>query len=137
GPWTGRIMATGGPGGDSLPMALGHPHAAFDNFGNLFLTYFTPSPLQLGTTTGGNTSTTLNDTTRTWGTNEWSTSGDGFVDVLGQRRRIISSTTTQLTVDAPWDVIPPEGADYAIHLDAGAHTVVVAMSADGGQTFSW
>ena len=32
---------------------------------------------------GGNTSTTLNDTTRTWGTNEWSTSGDGFVDVAG------------------------------------------------------
>ena len=146
GPWTNRFMATGGPGSDCLPMALGHPHAAFDNFGNLFLTYFTQSPLQFGTSTGSSANT-LEDSTRTWGTNEWSTSGDGFVDVSWtdqyggnhfQRKRILSNTATVLTVE-PWDPneTPPAGAQYAIHLDAGAHTVVVAMSTDGGQTFSW
>jgi hypothetical protein len=137
GPWTGRIMATGGPGGDSLPMVLGHPHVTFDNFGNLFLTYFTSSPLQLGTTTGGNTATTLNDTTRTWGINEWLTSGTVWVQVGSMSRRIVSNTATQLTIDQPWDQIPAAGAQYTIRLDAGVHMVTVAMSTNGGQTFSW
>jgi hypothetical protein len=144
GTWYDRSMATGGPGGDDLPMALGRPNAAFDDFGNLFLTYFTASPLQMGTSTGA-TNTTLTDSTRNWGTNEFSSHGNGYVDVWWtaggtdyfQRRSISSNNGTTLTISSPWDNTPPAGADYFIHHDAGAHSVVVAVSADGGQTFSW
>ena len=138
GPWAGGFIARGR---DDLPMAHGHPRVAYDDFGNLFLTYFTASPLHYGDTTGGNTATTLNDTTGNWGTNEWSSHGDGWVDVtvdgVFMRRKIVSNTANQLVVESPWDVIPPAGTPYFIHLNAGAHTVVVAMSSDGGQTFRW
>jgi hypothetical protein len=137
GPWVGGFIARGT---DDLPMAHGHPRASFDAFGNLFLTYFTSSPLHMGVSTGS-TETTLTDLNAHWGTNEWCSHGDGFVDVTVNgnlmRRRIVSNDVNTLTIDSPWDVIPPPGTPYFIHLDAGAHTVALVMSTDGGQSFSW
>jgi hypothetical protein len=137
GPWAGGFIARGG---DDLPMALGHPHAQFDSFGNLFVTYFTSSPLHLGGGASYST-TTLTDLSAHWGTNEWSSHGDGFVDVTVNgtlmRRRILSNDANTLYIQGTWDVTPPAGTPYFIHLDAGAHTVALVMSADGGQTFSW
>jgi RHS repeat-associated protein len=69
-----------------------------------------------GTSTGGNSSTTLNDTTQTWGTNQWAgltvqiTGGTG----IGQYRKITSNTATQLTVSQAWTTIPDATSTYAI-----------------------
>lgn len=65
-------------------------------------------PDETGTSTGANTSTTLNDTGRTWTTNMWKgrdvkiISGTG----IGQIRRIVSNTGTALTVVPAWTVTP-------------------------------
>lgn len=68
-----------------------------------------------GTTTGSNTVTTLNDTAKSWITNQWAdkvlvcTSGAE----VGQIRKIVSNTATQLVVDTDFSVIPVSGS-YAI-----------------------
>ena len=41
--WTRRTLGTG-PTGDGLPLSFTDPEAAFDQYGNLFLTYIDPSP---------------------------------------------------------------------------------------------
>lgn len=68
-----------------------------------------------GTTTGGNTVSTLNDTGKTWGTNAHA----GKVVVclggteVGQIRKIVSNTATQLVVAPDFKTIPISGG-YAI-----------------------
>lgn len=67
------------------------------------------------TSTGSNTSTTLNDTGESWTTNEWAgkvliiTAGTG----AGQFRLITSNTATELTVPT-WSVTPDATSDYVI-----------------------
>jgi len=69
-----------------------------------------------GTSTGSNTSTTLNDTGKSWTINEWTdycliiTSGTN----AGEMRKIVSNTATELTVDAAWTVTPDATSGYAI-----------------------
>jgi hypothetical protein len=59
-----------------------------------------------GTSSGSNSSTTLNDATKAWKVSEWSSSqvritgGKG----AGQSRGIYSNTKTQIIVSVPWDV---------------------------------
>jgi len=68
-----------------------------------------------GTSTGSNTTTTLNDTGQSWTTNEW----DGYCLIItdgtgaGQMREITSNTATALTV-ATWDTTPDATSDYVI-----------------------
>lgn len=63
--WTGRLLGTGtGPGGDGLPAGGGDVQAAFDPFGNLYLTYLSgPAATRVATvvlsTDGGQTFTNL------------------------------------------------------------------------------
>ena len=70
----------------------------------------------LSSTTGGNTDTTLNDTTQSWTPNLYRR---GEVEILtctaqGQKRTVHSNTGTQLVVNAPWDVIPATSDSYTV-----------------------
>ncbi len=67
--------------------------------------------------TGGNSSTTLNDSSQSWTTNQWAgqavriTSGPE----VGEFALIVSNTTTQLTLSTPWTTVPVAGSHYAIY----------------------
>ncbi len=69
-----------------------------------------------GTSTGANTTTTLNDTTQNWAVNQWAGatvfiwSGVG----AGQRSVVVSNTATQLTVSVVWTTTPDATSKYAI-----------------------
>jgi hypothetical protein len=69
-----------------------------------------------GTSSGTNTSTTLNNTGKTWTANQWTnyqiriTSGTG----KGQIRTIASNTATAVTVSAAWTVTPDATSVYDI-----------------------
>jgi hypothetical protein len=72
--------------------------------------------LDTGTSSGSNTTTTLNDTSKSWTTNEFSdkvliiTAGPG----VGQFRRIVSNTGTELTITEAFDTLPTDLSDYTI-----------------------
>jgi hypothetical protein len=69
-----------------------------------------------GSSSGSNTSTTLNDTTQSWTTDEWSgkcviiTGGTGS----GQFRSISSNTSTALTISDAWVTTPDATSEYII-----------------------
>ena len=69
-----------------------------------------------GVSSGSNTSTTLNDTSKSWKINQWAGSrvnisgGTGF----GQWRIVTSNTATTLTVSAPWVTNPVNGSVYQV-----------------------
>lgn len=69
-----------------------------------------------GTSTGTNTSTTLNDTTLTLPTNGWANSQVRIVSGTGagQIRTISSNTATQLTVSSAWTITPDATSVYRI-----------------------
>jgi hypothetical protein len=68
--WSGRLLGTG-TGGDGLPAACCDPQVAFDNFGNLFVTYLGNdlNPHVLLSTDGGQSFSNLNQPSTT-GTND-------------------------------------------------------------------
>lgn len=76
----------------------------------------TSGELDEGTSSGSNTSTTLNDTTKSWATNEWENKCLAIIDGTGsgQIRKISSNTATALTVDVAWTVTPDATSDYII-----------------------
>lgn len=61
-----------------------------------------------GTSTGGNTTTTLRDTTATWKNNAWAGSRVTLTGgtSAGQDRVITYNTKTTLTLEKPWDSFP-------------------------------
>lgn len=69
-----------------------------------------------GTSTGGNTKRTLNDTTKAWIDNEWAgrafeiTSGP----LAGQARIVLSNTATQLVFAEPFASVPLVNVTYSI-----------------------
>jgi RHS repeat-associated protein len=72
--------------------------------------------LTSGQSTGGNTATTLNDTTQMWQTNQWAglaveiIAGTG----AGQVGTIASNTNNQLTVTSAWTTVPDATSLYAV-----------------------
>jgi len=62
------------------------------------------------------TATTITDPTKTWATDQWA----GMRLRLGpgtpseQSRIVVANTATELTVDAPFAVVPPVGASYQL-----------------------
>jgi hypothetical protein len=74
--------------------------------------------LESGTATSG-TSTTLSQTSKNWSVNRWGelnlviVGGTG----VGQSRRILSNTATQITIDGTWDVTPDATSQYEIRTD--------------------
>jgi RHS repeat-associated protein len=77
------------------------------------------SQLPSGTSTGGNTSTTLVDTHQDWMPNQWEgrtvliVSGTGS----GQLRTIVANSAHQLTVSQPWATAPDATSVYAFQGD--------------------
>lgn len=81
-----------------------------------------------GTSTGSNTSTTLNDTTKAWTvnayTNFWVYVSGGLGS--GQYRKVSSNTATQLTVASAWTTTPNGTSTYIVlsrypRLDVGGN----------------
>ena len=104
--WASARIATG-VGRGALPSALGHPKAAFDNFGNLFLTYSSGYVLYSGVSTGV-TPTTLTDANANWVPHQWvgrkikieQPNLDG-----GDVETILDNDTTTITVQG-WQALP-------------------------------
>ncbi len=69
-----------------------------------------------GTSSGSNGSATLNDTGKSWSTDQWAgkaviiTAGTG----AGQMRAITANTSTALTVDENWTTTPDDTSEYTI-----------------------
>jgi YD repeat-containing protein len=89
--------------------------AADDTDGSLSNNSKVPS----GTSTGGNTSTTLNDTNQTWMPNQWQgrtvfiASGTG----AGQLATVVSNTAHTLTLASAWTVTPDNTSVYVFQGD--------------------
>jgi uncharacterized repeat protein (TIGR01451 family) len=70
----------------------------------------------LGSSTGGNTATTLNDTAQSWTANQWA---GGYVElVVGnvrETRQVTSNTATQLVLAQAWSVVPPNTTPYDLY----------------------
>jgi hypothetical protein len=79
-------------------------------------TQYNPGARDSGTSSGSNTATTLNDTSKSWATSTWVggavriTAGTG----AGQVRAICANTPTQITVCDPWTTIPDTTSKYEI-----------------------
>lgn len=73
-----------------------------------------------GRSTGSNTNNTLVDTTKSWTVNRWSNyavrilAGTG----AGQVRRILSNTSTALTIIGTWNILPDSTSVYTIQGDS-------------------
>lgn len=89
---------------------------AWGTHGQLVGTGSAKGPFDTGTSSGGNTSTTLNHTGKSWLANAWTnaqlriTGGTG----AGQVRTVTSNTATALTVAAAWTVTPDATSGYSI-----------------------
>lgn len=74
------------------------------------------TPRDSGTSTGSNTSTTLNDTGKTWTANAYAskylviTGGAGS----GQTRKIASNTATAITINTAWTTTPDATSTYTV-----------------------
>jgi len=88
----------------------------FGTTGQLVSTESNGFAVETGTSTGTNTTTTLNDTGKAWQVNALSnyqvriTAGTG----IGQTRSIASNTATALTVSAAWTVTPDATSVYSV-----------------------
>jgi hypothetical protein len=88
--------------------------------GNSSITFYTDEDnADVGVSTGGNTNTTLNDTTKSWTTNKWQNKIVAIVDGTGkgQIRTISSNTPTQLTVSTAWTTVPDSTSVYHIGVE--------------------
>ena len=89
---------------------------AFGTSGRLVSTLGSAEIFASGTSTGTNTTTTLNNTGKNWRVNQWAnyqvriTAGTG----IGQIRTIASNTATALTVSVAWTVTPDATSVYAL-----------------------
>ncbi|MEW6674881.1 MAG: prepilin-type N-terminal cleavage/methylation domain-containing protein [Nitrospirota bacterium] len=88
--------------------------------GNSSITFYTDGEdADVGVSTGGNTNTTLNDTTKSWTTNKWQNKIVAIVDGTGkgQIRTISSNTSTQLIVSTSWTTVPDNTSVYHIDVE--------------------
>lgn len=89
---------------------------AWGTTGRLVSTESLAGTFETGTSTGTNTTTTLNNTGKSWPVNAYTnyqvriTGGTG----IGQIRTIASNTATALTVSAAWTVTPDATSVYAV-----------------------
>ena len=83
-----------------------------------------------GTATGAQSSTTLQDTTKTWATNQWAgfvvtiTSGTGS----GQSRSVSSNNGNTLTVSLAWTTSPDGTSRYTIGTVPNGANAAIALS---------
>ena len=135
--WTPRQIATGQVTGteSSLPAGQGDVHAAYDGYGNLYLTYITPNPtytdggmVQKGTSTGNNSANTFQDESRNWVDDQWAsevldeepkvnvayfikiTGGSG----AGQTQLITGNSSNELYLSESFTTVPAANDPYEI-----------------------
>jgi hypothetical protein len=62
------------------------------------------------------TSTTITDSSKDWGTNQWVNAYIEIVDGTGkgQIRKISANTSNTITIDSPWTVVPDSTSKYRI-----------------------
>ncbi|HLJ96359.1 MAG TPA: hypothetical protein VKU02_24510, partial [Gemmataceae bacterium] len=96
--------------------------------------YVTDLQYNLGTSNGGNTANTLNDSAKNWRTNQFA---GGIVQILDtngnvlQQRFVTTNTATQLTVDHAWSTIPATGQRYQVY---GTGAIIQINPASGAQS---
>ncbi len=89
-----------------------------------------PDPVESGVSTGGNTATTLNDTTKNWTPGQW----QNFSCIIkngtgkGQSRAILTNTPTQLVLagvylGCTWTVVPDATSEYVIKEDRSGFVI--------------
>jgi hypothetical protein len=73
-----------------------------------------------GKSSGSNTANTFNDSTKSWPANRWANYAVRilFGTGAGQLRRILSNTTTALTINGSWNVLPDSTSVYSIQGDS-------------------
>lgn len=87
--------------------------------------------VDIGTSTGTNSPTTLNDLGKSWTVDEWAgrtvkiAAGTG----AGQKRHVESNTATQLVISEDWDTIPDATSQYAIDIILGPREIVTPTAA--------
>lgn len=87
---------------------------------NSSITFYTDGDnADVGISTGGNTNTTLNDTTKSWTTNEWQNKIVAIANGTGegQTRTVGSNTPTQLTVTTNWTTVPDNTSVYHVDVE--------------------
>jgi hypothetical protein len=98
------------------------------------ITLQSPGQSASGTSSGSNSSTTLNDTTKNFAVNTWAgasisiTGGTGS----GQIRIIASNTPTQITVASAWSVTPDATSNYALEASPPIPMAVPTLSQVAG-----
>lgn len=97
-----------------------------------------------GTSTGSNTTSTINDTGKSWVVNEYQGDTDYAYCVeitggtgVGQRRLITANTATALTVAYVWDVTPDATSTYAIVPDIYNNHGLIPSSSITTGTFTF
>ena len=102
--WSSALVVTGAPAAGTTEVQM----MATSN-GSQY-------PMASGTSTGTNSTTTLNNTGKAWTVNQWAnfqvriTGGTG----AGQVRTISSNTATALTISAVWTATPDATSTYVI-----------------------
>jgi hypothetical protein len=153
--WTSGTMAYGADGtspGYGLPAAGHSPHAAFDKYGNLFLTYISDKAQYYGATVSSfsydrTTQTgTLTDNNAHWFTNEWAGQtlylGPYPPQLAGNYLSITSNTSTTLTFSGNYNGMGSPSSFLIISTGSSDSSVVVVQSIDGGKftsqsNFAW
>ena len=97
-------------------MNYDHQFGIPQNSGTTIIDY-APAKISFGgSSSGGNTATTFNDTAQSWTPNQWA---GGYVEVvvgtLRETRKVVSNTATQVVVAQAWSSVPGGGVPYALY----------------------
>jgi hypothetical protein len=132
-------------GGDDLPAATSDPSAAYDAFGNLFVSYNASDISFFGWSAaapqGGQT---LTDSNAQWATNEWA-GLQVYIVATKELETIASndSTTLRITAQNGWQNAIANNSQYRIVLPGAiqhpgdTRGIAVVLSTDQGRTFRW
>jgi hypothetical protein len=136
--WDGEgIMATGWDNhepGYGLPAATHFPHATFDKYDNLFVSYMTGHEQARGTGTTQQYGNTLTDNSAHWFPNEWA---GKYLTFNNQSFAITGNTSNTLTFSPYFQYYQPWTWYYTITLPPStSQDMEVVQSTDGG-TFTW
>lgn len=102
-----------------------------------------PSYADTGTATGTQTTTTLQDTSKSWTVNQFAdhwvliSAGTG----AAQRRKVVSNTSDTLTISGTWDTTPDGTSDYKIYINSritvdssGLYLISIGMDWESNST---
>lgn len=104
-----------------------------ESIGGAYFVFGGEAAVETGTSSGSNGSFTLNDTSRSWTSNEYI---PGVVQITGgagqgQIRQIASNTATRLNLTEPWATIPDATSVYSIYLSKASGNKLVNIRGEG------